>query len=94
MAEAKRAHVIVEGRVQGVFFRAFTRDEAVRLGLYGWVRNRPDGTVEAVIEGEKNGVEQMLQWFHQGSPNSHVEKVHVTEEPPVGDSRTFEIHYY
>lgn len=94
MADAKRVHVIVEGRVQGVFFRAYTRDEAVRLGLSGWVRNRPDGSVEALIEGARNAVEKMLQWFHQGSPNSIVAKVHITEEPPVGDSNTFEIHYY
>jgi len=90
----KRVHVLVEGRVQGVFFRAYTRDEAVRLGLSGWVRNRPNGSVEAVVEGEKNVVAKMLQWFHQGSPNSIVEKVHLTEESPVGDSSTFEIHYY
>jgi acylphosphatase len=94
MSDAKRLHVIVEGRVQGVFFRAYTRDEAVRLGLSGWVRNRPNGSVEALVEGEKSAVEKMVQWFHQGSPNSVVEKVHLTEESPVGDSGTFEIHYY
>jgi acylphosphatase len=94
MTETKRIHVIVEGRVQGVFFRAYTKDEAVRLGLSGWVRNRSDGTVEALVEGEKNAVRKMVQWFHHGSPHSNVEKVHVTEEDPVGDSSTFEIHYY
>jgi acylphosphatase len=90
----KRVHVIVEGRVQGVFFRAFTRDEAVRLGLSGWVRNRSNGSVEALVEGEKSRVEKMVQWLHQGSPNSIVEKVQLTEETPVGDTGTFEIHYY
>jgi acylphosphatase len=94
MTGIKRVHVIVEGRVQGVFFRAFTRDEAVRLGLSGWVRNRSNGSVEAIIEGEKTAVEKMLQWFYQGSPNSVVEKVLASEESPVDDSRTFEIHYY
>jgi len=92
--ETKRVHVIVEGRVQGVFFRAFTRDAAVNLGLSGWVRNQPNGSVEAIVEGEKTAVEKMLQWFYQGSPNSIVEKVHTTEESPAGDSSTFEIHYY
>ena len=92
--DTKRVHVIVEGRVQGVFFRAFTRDEAVRLGLSGWVRNRPNDSVEAVVEGEKSAVGKMLQWFHEGSPHSIVEKVHLAEESPVGDSSTFEIHYY
>jgi acylphosphatase len=94
MSDAKRIHVIVEGRVQGVFFRAFTRDEALRLGLSGWVRNRPNGSVEALVEGEKSAVEKMVHWFHQGSPNSIVEKVQFTEETPVGDTDTFEIHYY
>ena len=94
MIEAKRVHVIVEGRVQGVFFRAFTRDEAFRLGLSGWVRNRPDGSVEALVEGEKSAVDKMVQWFHLGSPHSIVEKVHLNEESPVGDFGTFEIHYY
>jgi len=90
----KRIHVIVEGRVQGVFFRAFTRDAALNLGLSGWVRNRPNGSVEAIVEGEETAVEKMLQWFNQGSPNSIVEKVYATEESPLGDSGTFEIHYY
>lgn len=94
MTGRRRVHVIVEGRVQGVFFRAYTQEEAARLGLAGWVRNRPNGSVEAIIEGDKAVVEKMLQWFYQGSPNSIVEKVHATEESPVGDSNSFEIHYY
>ena len=93
MPAIKRVHVIVEGRVQGVFFRAYTRDEAARLGLAGWVRNRPDGSVEAVIEGEKTAVDHMLRWFHGGSPHANVEKVQVTEKTPLGDRTTFEIHY-
>jgi len=94
MFDTKRIHVIVEGRVQGVYFRAFTRDEAVRLGLCGWVRNRSNGSVEAIVEGKKSDVGKMEHWFRQGSPHSIVEQVHITEEPPVGDSSTFEIHYY
>jgi len=94
MADRKRIHVIVEGRVQGVFFRAYTRDEAVGLGLAGWVKNRPDGSVEALVEGKKNAVDKMEHWFHRGSPHSNVTRVHVTEETPVGDNSTFEIHYY
>jgi acylphosphatase len=93
MTDAKRVHVIVTGRVQGVFFRAFTRDEAVRLGLSGWVRNRADGSVEAIIEGGKTAVGEMLQWFYQGSPNSIVENVNTIDISPLGDSSTFEIHY-
>ena len=94
MSGKKRVHVIVEGRVQGVFFRAYTSDEAKKLGLAGWVRNRPEGTVEAVVEGDAGAVDTMLRWFYKGSPGSKVTEVHVSEEPPVGDSTTFEIHYY
>ena len=94
MSDAKRVHVIVEGRVQGVFFRAFTRDEAVRLGLCGWVRNRPDGSVEAVVEGKKSSVDKMVRWLHQGSPHAVVAKVHITDESPAGDATTFEIRYF
>ena len=94
MTDNKRVHVIVAGRVQGVFFRAYTRDAAVKLGLSGWVRNRPDGSVEALIEGEKTAVDKMVQWLYKGSPHSLVETVLATEEQPVGDTDTFEIHYY
>ena len=94
MTDKKRIHVIVEGMVQGVFFRAYTRDEALKLGLTGWVRNRRDGSVEALIEGDRNAVENMEQWFYQGSPHSRVDMVHTTEEPPVGDTTTFDIQYY
>jgi acylphosphatase len=58
------------------------------------VRNRPNGSVEALVEGEKGAVNKMVQWFQQGSPHSIVEKVHLSEESPLGDFGTFEIHYY
>lgn len=90
----KRVHVIIEGRVQGVFFRAHTREEAKKLGVYGWVRNRPEGSVEALVEGDKSGVNRMLSWFKTGSPSSRVDRVLATEEEPVGENKTFEIHYY
>lgn len=94
MSASRRIHVIVEGRVQGVFFRAYTREEAERLGLCGWVRNRADGSVEAIVEGSEASVAQMVRWFHQGSPHASVDQVHISEEPPTGDCHTFEIHYY
>jgi len=94
MPDRQRLQVIVEGRLQCVYFRAFTRGAAVNLGLTGWVKNRPDGSVEALIEGEKTAVEKMEQWFYQGSPHSRVDMVHTTEKPPVGDNTTFEIQYY
>ena len=64
----KRYHMVVHGRVQGVAFREYTRREAVRLNLAGWVRNLPAGTVEALFEGDASSVEALLQWLRTGSP--------------------------
>jgi acylphosphatase len=92
MADA-RAHVLISGRVQGVFFRAYTRDKARELGLRGWVRNLPDGRVEAVFEGERRRVEEMLRWCHKGSPYARVSSVDVSWEEPAGDTSSFEVRY-
>lgn len=89
----KRIHVIVQGRVQGVFFRAYTKEEADRLGLAGWVRNRHDGTVEALIEGEATAVDRMVEWLDEGSPMAQVTGVQVTEQEAVGDYHDFSINY-
>ena len=75
----KTIHAIVQGRVQGVYFRDSTRREAERLGLGGWVRNLPDGSVEALIAGDSAGVEEMVQWLHTGSPMAVVTSVTTTE---------------
>lgn len=80
-----RAHVWVQGRVQGVSYRAYAQHEAVRLGLRGWVRNLPDRRVEAVFEGSREGVEQMLQWCQRGSPLAQVTRVTVEWEDPEGE---------
>lgn len=88
----KRAHVYVSGIVQGVFFRSTTRDMAQNLGLKGWVRNLPDGRVEAVFEGPKHLVEKAIQWCHQGPPGAVVESVEVSWEEPKGE-RDFRILY-
>ena len=85
--------VIVRGRVQGVYFRAFTRDEAESLGLSGWVRNRADGSVEALVQGEAHAVERMLAWFWTGSPHSRVSEVRAREESVQGGLVGFEIRY-
>lgn len=79
-----RRRVIVEGRVQGVFFRAECRGRARSLGLAGWVRNRADGTVEAVFEGTAAQVEAMIEWAGHGPPMAVVERVEVLEEEPEG----------
>jgi acylphosphatase len=71
----KRAHVYVSGRVQGVFFRAWTTDHARRLGLGGWVRNLFDGRVEAVFEGPADLVDQMVDWCREGPNHARVDTV-------------------
>jgi acylphosphatase len=72
-------HARVEGRVQGVFFRDSTRREAQNLGLNGWVKNMPDGTVETVLQGEEKNLQRMKDWLKQGSPHSIVTEVSYTE---------------
>ncbi len=88
-----RAHVIIEGIVQGVFFRAHTRREAQRLGVCGWAKNRHDGTVEAVFEGEEERVHAMITWCHAGPPHARVDTVNVTWETYTGECTDFSIAY-
>ena len=88
-----RVLVQVEGVVQGVYFRDYTEQEARKLGLSGWARNRANGTVEVVLEGEAEHIEKMIQWLHIGSPMAKVSGVHVTEEAPQGDKASFAIRY-
>ena len=80
----KRARVTVRGRVQGVFFRAETGDRARSLGLSGWVRNVPDGSVEAVFEGDDERVDSMIEWCRRGPSGAEVDDVQVTLEDPDG----------
>ena len=81
---ARRAHLFISGRVQGVWYRESTRQEAERLGLDGWVRNLADGRVEAVVEGEPGLVAQLLAWCHEGPRLARVSDVAVTWEPAEG----------
>ncbi|PSP91214.1 acylphosphatase [Halobacteriales archaeon QS_1_68_44] len=92
MDERTRAHVFVSGTVQGVYYRANTRDTARERGVDGWVRNLEDGRVEAVFEGDEESVEAMVEWCHTGSPRAAVDSVEVEYEPPEGESG-FEIRY-
>ncbi|MFD1645945.1 acylphosphatase [Haloarchaeobius litoreus] len=80
-----RAHVFVSGRVQGVYYRANTRDTASEHGVHGWVRNLDDGRVEAVFEGSADAVEATVEWCHEGSPAANVESVDVEYEEPAGE---------
>ncbi len=80
--ETVRAHVFFSGRVQGVFFRAFTKENADKLGINGWVRNLPDGRVEAVFEGPKDKVEKLIHICRYDHPRAKVEDVEITYENP------------
>lgn len=80
-----RVHLRVAGTVQGVYFRASTQAQANRLGLVGWVRNRRDGTVEAVVEGPGPQVAQLVEWAHAGPPAARVAAVEATSIAPLGD---------
>lgn len=84
MSTVVRRHVWVSGIVQGVFFRASTIEEARRLDLGGWVRNLPDGRVEAVFEGPEGAVEAAVAWCRRGPERAVVERVEVAEEDPEG----------
>jgi acylphosphatase len=86
-----RAHLIVEGRVQGVFFRDTTRREAVGLGLRGWVKNLPDGSVEVVAEGPRDKVDQLVQWCQHGPSYARVTRVHRIDEEFTGEFDAFTI---
>ena len=88
-----KAHVFINGRVQGVFFRYETKRMALRRGVSGWVRNLPDGRVEAVFEGEKSDVEEMIRFCHRGPPGAIVRDVEVIWEQPTGDLKGFQIRY-
>jgi acylphosphatase len=82
--DRKRAHVFVSGNVQGVYFRASTRDAATDHGVDGWVKNREDGRVEAVFEGDETAVKAMVHFCHEGSDIAEVEDVAVDWEEPEG----------
>jgi acylphosphatase len=86
-----RARVRVSGRVQGVFFRDSTREKAQELGLSGYVKNTPDGDVEALLEGPTEGVEEMVRWCGQGPPHASVENVEVSYESSGDDLTGFEV---
>ena len=89
--ENKRAHLYISGRVQGVNFRYYTRQQARSLGVKGWVRNLIDGRVEAVIEGDAISVERMVDWCHHGPSGAWVDTVELHWEDPTGEFSSFEI---
>ena len=89
--QIKRIHAVVHGRVQGVFFRETTCQQAKKIGLSGWVRNLADGTVETEFQGEEKMLARMLDWLAQGSSLSHVTRVESREKDPVSGESEFAI---
>lgn len=89
----KRAHVFLSGKVQGVFFRATTRQEAQRRKVVGWVKNLDDGRVEAVFEGDEEDVEAMIDFCHEGPNRARVDDVEVYWEEHEGVFSDFEVRY-
>jgi acylphosphatase len=88
-----RAHVLVSGKVQGVFFRSETSYEARKRGLNGWVRNLPDGRVEAQFEGEEESVKEIIEFCRRGPPGARVSNVDVTWEDYLGEFKHFVARY-
>jgi acylphosphatase len=93
VSDSVRARIRVSGRVQGVFFRQTTAQEANRIGVTGWVRNLPDGDVEAVVEGDREDVDRLIAWCHHGPPSARVDNVSVAWEPYSGEFSRFSITY-
>jgi len=92
MSDTVTARVHVKGRVQGVFYRQTTKDKAVILGLRGWVRNEPDGSVCFEATGVKTSVEALIEWSRKGPPSARVDDVSVQWlESPSAESSKFEI---
>jgi len=93
MEEKARAHVVINGRVQGVFFRMETKRAAGEIGVFGWVKNQRDGTVEAVFEGDQDRVEAIVDWCRQGPPNADVTDVTVNWDDYTGEFKGFDIDF-
>ena len=91
--EKARAHIFVLGKVQGVFFRAETQEKAQKLGLAGWAKNLSDGRLEAVFEGEKAKVEEILKWAKKGPPGAIVRDLELVWEDYRGEFNSFEVRY-
>jgi acylphosphatase len=88
-----RARIFINGMVQGVFFRSETRHEAKKRDVKGWIRNIPDGRVEAVFEGEQENVKKLIEFCKRGPPGARVTSIDVIWENYTGEFRDFEIRY-
>lgn len=93
MKKIVRTHLYISGIVQGVCFRAYTQETAQDLGLTGWVRNLHDGRVEIITEGQKDKIEQFIQWCHKGPPGATVDNVEIEWMNATNEFKDFEIRY-
>ena len=91
--EQKRVHLVISGRVQGVFFRATTKETADMLNLVGWVKNLPDGYVEAVAEGAADDIMRFIEWCGRGPRGANVTGVETEFSDPTGEFESFDIQY-
>jgi len=91
MQQKTRLHIIIQGQVQGVFFRNTAKKIAEEMGMTGWVRNLPDGRLEAVVEGEKDKLEKMAKWAKKGPILARVEKIELEWGEYKGEFKNFEI---
>jgi acylphosphatase len=91
MTKKVRAHIFISGRVQGVFFRQEIKEKAEELGVFGWVKNLPDGQVEAVFEREKDKVEQIIKWVQKGPSLAKINGLDLTWEDFKNEFKKFEI---
>jgi acylphosphatase len=91
MEDKTRARLVIEGSVQGVWFRDSTRRKANELGVYGWVKNRYDGAVEVLAEGNGDAVDELIAWCHKGPPRATVRNVDVMREEWQGEFDSFDI---
>ena len=87
-----RGHIVVNGKVQGVYFRQNAQRICSEYGVTGWVRNVENGSVEAILEGDKSSVEDAISWFKVGPPNAHVEKIDLKYDSYSGEFQDFKIN--
>ena len=87
----KRALVCFKGQVQGVWFRAYTKQQADQLQVFGWVRNRPDGSVEALMEGDDSAVDVLIATCRKGPSAARVDEIEITWQPATGEFNSFNI---
>ena len=90
---SKRVHLLIKGRVQGVYFRQTMMETAEKNNVLGWVQNLPDNKVEAILEGDDSNVDAVIEWAHFGPAGAVVDEIKIAEEKYIGEFSDFEIRY-